>query len=230
MLWLFLPFVVILSGVVAYAADTIAKKAGRKHLRWFGLRPKTTALIVAVLSGMGISAASLAAFLVLNSSAINTIAQADQLRPQLEALRTEIVGVQADLKTAQSGRDTAQREADALREQQQAALSDLQTARSNLKDARTAQQRLQGEADALQDKVQALTTLREGLEARAARSRHAAHGVRSRAELQSGARADPGQSGRGPEYPLGAGRAGSPVGPEPCCRRPGSDRAGTGRG
>ena len=29
MLWLFLPFVVILSGVVAYAADTIAKKVGQ---------------------------------------------------------------------------------------------------------------------------------------------------------------------------------------------------------
>ncbi|UQN06945.1 DUF3084 domain-containing protein [Deinococcus sp. QL22] len=171
MLWLFLPFVVILSGVVAYAADTIAKKAGRKHLRWFGLRPKTTALIVAVLSGMGISAASLAAFLVLNSSAINTIAQADQLRPQLDALKTEILGVQNDLKTAQSGRDTAQREADALREQQQAALTDLQAARSNLKDARTAQQRLQTEAAALQDKVEALTTLRTDLEARAALSR-----------------------------------------------------------
>jgi len=65
-LWLFLPFVVVLSGVVAYAADTIAKKAGRKHLRWFGLRPKQTATIVAVLSGMAISAASLAAFLLLN--------------------------------------------------------------------------------------------------------------------------------------------------------------------
>ena len=87
MLWLFLPFVVILSGVVAYAADTVAKKAGRAHLRWFGLRPKQTALIVAVLAGMGISAASLAAFLWLNSSAVNTIAQADQLRPQIEALK-----------------------------------------------------------------------------------------------------------------------------------------------
>ena len=73
MLWVFLAFVVLLSGVVAYAADTIARKAGRKHIRWFGLRPKTTALVVAVLSGMGISAASLTAFLLLNKKfSLNT--------------------------------------------------------------------------------------------------------------------------------------------------------------
>ncbi|MDL2345488.1 DUF3084 domain-containing protein, partial [Deinococcus sp. MIMF12] len=114
MLWLFLPFVVLLAGVVAYSADTIARKVGRKHLRLFGLRPKSTALLVAVLSGMGISAASLGAFLLLNRSAVNTIAQADQLRPQINALREEVEGVQAELGAAQRERDEARRAAEAL--------------------------------------------------------------------------------------------------------------------
>ncbi len=164
MLWLFLPFVVILSGVVAYAADTIARKAGRKHLRWFGMRPKTTALVVAVLSGMGISAASLAAFLILNSSAVNTIAQADQLRPQLEALR-------GDIRAAQADRDRAQQEAARLREQQTAAQSALKAAQTALTDARAAQARVQAQARTLEGRVKELTAAQEALETRAAQTR-----------------------------------------------------------
>ncbi|GGR94776.1 DUF3084 domain-containing protein [Deinococcus sedimenti] len=164
MLWLFLPFVVILSGVVAYAADTIARKAGRKHLRWFGMRPKTTALVVAVLSGMGISAASLAAFLILNSSAVNTIAQADQLRPQLEALRK-------DIRAAQADRDRAQQEAARLREQQDAAQNALKAAQTALTDARATQARVQTQARALETRVRELTTAQQALETRAAQTR-----------------------------------------------------------
>lgn len=164
MLWLFLPFVVILSGVVAYAADTIARKAGRKHLRWFGMRPKTTALVVAVLSGMGISAASLAAFLILNSSAVNTIAQADQLRPQLEALRK-------DIRAAQADRDRAQQEAARLREQQTAAQNALKAAQTDLTDARAAQTRVQTQARALDTRVRELTAAQRTLETRAAQTR-----------------------------------------------------------
>ncbi|WP_155299102.1 DUF3084 domain-containing protein [Deinococcus kurensis] len=164
MLWLFLPFVVILSGVVAYAADTIARKAGRKHLRWFGMRPKTTALVVAVLSGMGISAASLAAFLILNSSAVNTIAQADQLRPQLEALR-------GDIRAAQADRDRAQQEAARLREQQAAAQSALKAAQTALTGARAAQARVQEQARTLETRVQELTAAQRALETRAAQTR-----------------------------------------------------------
>lgn len=138
MLWLFLPFVVVLSGVVAYAADTIARKAGRKHIRLFGLRPKTTALLVAVLSGMAISAASLAAFLLLNRSAVATIAEADQLRPRIESLRKEVGAVQGELRGVQQERDQAQREADQSARLQAQAEERLRQTRSQLEAAQTA--------------------------------------------------------------------------------------------
>lgn len=178
MLWLFLPFVVILSGVVAYAADTIAKKVGRKHVRWFGLRPKTTALLVAVLSGMGISAASLAAFLGLNRSAVNTIAQADQLRPQIEALRREVGTVQKDLSAVQQERDRARQDAQKLAGERQQALEELQSAQTGLKTAqadltaaRTTQQGLEKKQAALQGRIETLTTLQKKLEAQAQAAR-----------------------------------------------------------
>lgn len=174
MLWLFLPFVVILSGVVAYAADTIAKKVGRKHIRWFGMRPKTTALLVAVLSGMGISAASLAAFLGLNRNAVHTIAQADQLRPQIDALRAEVKTVQKDLTAVQDERDRARQDALKLAGERSEAMTALNTAQTSLASAqadlgkaRQTQQTLEQQQQALQEKIRNLTALQTTLEKKA---------------------------------------------------------------
>lgn len=174
MLWLFLPFVVILSGVVAYAADTIAKKVGRKHIRWFGMRPKTTALLVAVLSGMGISAASLAAFLGLNRNAVHTIAQADQLRPQIDALRAEVKTVQKDLTAVQDERDRARQDALKLAGERSEAMTALNTAQMSLASAqadlgkaRQTQQTLEQQQQALQEKIRNLTALQTTLEKKA---------------------------------------------------------------
>uniref|UniRef100_UPI0011AF2415 DUF3084 domain-containing protein n=1 Tax=Deinococcus planocerae TaxID=1737569 RepID=UPI0011AF2415 len=163
MLWLFLPFVVILSGVVAYAADTIAKKVGRKHLRWFGLRPKSTALLVAVLSGMGISAASLAAFLLLNRNAVNTIAQADQLRPQVTALREELQDVQGG-----AGGETRERGAGGSRGRLAASEEALTSSRER--------------ARALDARVEALGRQVADLDARAAQAETAATQAQARAQ------------------------------------------------
>ena len=171
MLWVFLAFVVLLSGVVAYAADTIARKAGRKHIRWFGLRPKTTALVVAVLSGMGISAASLTAFLLLNKNAVDVIAAADQLRPQLESLRQEYAAAQDDLKAASVERDRAQKEAQRLGQLQEIAQRDLRATRADLSAAQQAEQRLKAEAAGLQGRVKTLTGTIGTLEARATQNR-----------------------------------------------------------
>ncbi|CAM3850166.1 DUF3084 domain-containing protein [Deinococcus saxicola] len=171
MLWLFLPFVVVLSGVVAYAADTIARKAGRKHIRLFGLRPKTTALLVAVASGMAISAASLAAFLLLNRNAVATIAEADQLRPRIEALRKEVGAVQGELKSVQGERDQAQREADRSAGLQAQAEGKLATVRTQLAATSAAEKTLRAETKTLQGQVDEQTAGLKTLEARAAENR-----------------------------------------------------------
>ncbi|CAM3769150.1 DUF3084 domain-containing protein [Deinococcus frigens] len=171
MLWLFLPFVVVLSGVVAYAADTIARRAGRKHIRLFGLRPKTTALLVAVLSGMAISAASLAAFLLLNRNAVATIAEADQLRPRIESLRQEVGAVQGELKSAQAERDQAQQEADNSAKLQAQAEEKLAAIRTQLAAASAAEKTLRAETRDLQKQVDKQTATLNTLEARAAENR-----------------------------------------------------------
>ncbi|AZI41827.1 DUF3084 domain-containing protein [Deinococcus psychrotolerans] len=169
----FLIFVVLLSGLVAYSADTIARKAGRKHLRLFGLRPKTTALIVAVASGMGISLASVLAFGLINRSAINNIVQADKLRVELKQLKKDVSATTADLTVAEQERDAANARVRQSKGETAAALADLTGAEDKLKTTQAARTKLQSEVSGLQGRVTELANLKRDLEAQAAKNRQA---------------------------------------------------------
>ena len=183
MLLAFLAFVVLLAGFIAYAADNIARRAGRRHLRLFGLRPKTTALIVAVAAGMGISLASMLAFFALNRQAIRNIEQADLLRLELNGLKRDVVAVQGDLKNARNERDTANLRADEARQASASATNQLTRAQAALKSARVATDQLKTQAQTLQTRVSNLSTLRATLEAQALNNRRALSA--SQAELSA---------------------------------------------
>ena len=163
----FLIFVVLLSGLVAYSADTIARRAGRRHLRLFGLRPKTTALIVAVASGMGISLASVLAYGVLNRTAITNIQQADRLRIELSQLKKDVKAVGADLTAAEQERDAANRRVLLSRRETAQAQTDLQSAESKLKTTQAARSQLAGEVSGLQARVTRLGQLQRDLQTQA---------------------------------------------------------------
>ena len=182
----FLIFVVLLSGLVAYSADTIARRAGRRHLRLFGLRPKTTALIVAVASGMGISLASVLAFGVINRAAISNIEQADRLRAELSQLKVDVRATTTDLRAAQQQRDEANARLNASRQETGKAVADLQDAEKKLNTTQAARRTLQNE-------VTRLSAQQQDLEVQARRNRQALIGSqraldasRGREQVQSG--------------------------------------------
>ncbi len=108
MLWLFLIFIVLLAGFIAYAGDEVGRRVGRKHFRLFGLRPKTTALIYAIASGMLISLVSVLGFALLNQKAIRDISQADALRLEVQQLKTEVEPLQKNIALQQKALETSQ--------------------------------------------------------------------------------------------------------------------------
>jgi len=82
-------FLVLLGGLIAYAGDVIGRRVGRRHIRLFGLRPRTTGLIVAVLSGMVVALVVFAAFMLLVRGARETILEAEKVRLERNALLRE---------------------------------------------------------------------------------------------------------------------------------------------
>ena len=115
-----LPFIIVtlvVAGLVAWAGDVLGRKLGRRRISLFGLRPRRTALLIAVLTGMIITGGTiLASFLASENirqmllegtqiieqreQAYQERDQANELRDEallaLDAVRTELFEVTAD--------------------------------------------------------------------------------------------------------------------------------------
>lgn len=88
--WAILILVVLVAGLVAYVGDLVAKRVGKRHWRFLGLRPKTTATLVAVGTGILIGLGAFGTFFLLVQQARETILQAESVRQERDRLRTEV--------------------------------------------------------------------------------------------------------------------------------------------
>ncbi|GEM49194.1 DUF3084 domain-containing protein [Deinococcus cellulosilyticus] len=150
MLWVLLVFVVLLAGLIAYVADNVARRVGRRHIRLFGLRPKTTALIYAVATGMGISFLSMLGFALVNQQAIVTISKAEQYRKELQELQVQIAPLRKNKEELEAALKVTQDNVVRLSSEREAALK----ARDSLKK----------ESDSLKAEVNELKEYRVALE------------------------------------------------------------------
>ncbi|GIW26968.1 MAG: hypothetical protein KatS3mg070_0331 [Meiothermus sp.] len=88
--WAILILLVLVAGLVAYVGDLVAKRVGKRHWRFLGLRPKTTATLVAVGTGVLIGLGAFGAFFLVVRDARETILQAEAVRQERDRLRTEV--------------------------------------------------------------------------------------------------------------------------------------------
>ena len=106
---LLLTGVAILGGGIAYLGDSVGRRVGRKHLRLFGLRPKTTGLVVAVLSGVLVALVTVSAVALLARSTVNDALRAQELntvKKQFSTTTAEYSTTKADLNRAKTERET----------------------------------------------------------------------------------------------------------------------------
>ncbi len=88
--WAILLLLVLVAALVAYVGDQVAKRVGKRHWRFLGLRPRATATLVAVGTGVLIALGGFGTFFVLVKDARETILQADQVRQERNRLRSEV--------------------------------------------------------------------------------------------------------------------------------------------
>lgn len=156
--WALLILILLLAALVAYLGDRVAKWAGKRHYRLFGLRPRQTATLVAVLTGVGIALFSYLGFLLVFREAREVILEAQAIRAERDQLRRErqvLLEAKAAME-AEASRTLA--ELHVLREERK----DLSRA---LEQANQVRKRLEEEAKALASQVQALGRERATLEA-----------------------------------------------------------------
>ncbi|WP_135257746.1 DUF3084 domain-containing protein [Thermus caldilimi] len=156
--WALLILILLLAALVAYLGDKVAKWAGKRHYRLFGLRPRQTATLVAVFTGVGIALFSYLGFLLVFREAREVILEAQAIRAERDQLRKErqaLLEAKAAME-AEASRTLA--ELNVLREERR----DLSRA---LEQATEVRKRLEEEAKALASQVQALGGERATLEA-----------------------------------------------------------------
>jgi hypothetical protein len=81
--------VIVLSGVVAYVGDIIGKRLGKKRVSLFGLRPRQTAVLVAVTTGWIITAGTIAVLAVASSSVREAVFNLERLHQQVRDAQSE---------------------------------------------------------------------------------------------------------------------------------------------
>ncbi len=94
--------VACLGGVIATVGDRIGMKVGKSRLSLFNLRPRQTATLVSVATGMAASFSTLMLLIALD----------DQLRKglfQLDDIQAELSAAQSDLESTQSEKDDVEK-------------------------------------------------------------------------------------------------------------------------
>jgi hypothetical protein len=147
--WALLVLILLLSALVAYLGDRVAKWAGKRHFRFLGLRPRQTATLVAVMTGVGIALFSYLGFLLVFREARETILEAQAVREERDRLKGE--------------REALLRAKEAMEAEAARALSELNALRAErkellkaLEEAEALKGRLRAEARGLQAQVAAL--------------------------------------------------------------------------
>jgi uncharacterized protein (DUF3084 family) len=160
--WALLVLILLLSALVAYLGDRVAKWAGKRHFRLFGLRPRQTATLVAVMTGVGIALFSYLGFLLVFREARETILEAQAIREERDRLKGE--------------REALLRAKEAMEAEAARALSELNALRADrkellkaLEEAEALKGRLMAEARGLQAQVAALGKEKARLEEEKAR-------------------------------------------------------------
>ena len=98
-----IPLLILVSGGIAYVGNLVGRNIGRRRLTLFGLRPRYTAQIITIATGMVITIITVATVLLVSRDARQALFQFRDLQTQLSTLHTEIKNAETRLKQLQQG-------------------------------------------------------------------------------------------------------------------------------
>jgi predicted nucleic acid-binding Zn-ribbon protein len=111
---LLLTGVALLGGLIAFLGDSVGRRVGRKHLRLFGLRPKTTGLVVAVASGVLVALATVGTVALLAQSTVNDALRAQEIRQELNSVKKQFATASGEYESTRADLERAKTEREQL--------------------------------------------------------------------------------------------------------------------
>lgn len=147
------------SGLIAFIGDALGRRIGRKRLTVLGLRPRNTAILFTVVTGMIIAGLAVAAILLLSEDIRDRLLTYDEKVAQVTSLNQEVTRLEGSAETARGVAERAKIEA--------------QGALGRQRDAETRAETAEAAVAAAQTRLAELESRRARAEAEVARARRA---------------------------------------------------------
>ena len=109
---LFILGLVVVSGLVAYAGDHLGRRIGKAKMMIFGLRPKYTSILVAIITGMVITAITITTLAVSSERVRVMLFKMDEIRSDLATAQLDLEKATRDLAEAHTNLANAQMQLD----------------------------------------------------------------------------------------------------------------------
>ncbi|MBI4278546.1 MAG: DUF3084 domain-containing protein [Armatimonadetes bacterium] len=98
-----IPLLVVVSGIIAFIGNLVGRNIGRQRLSLLGLRPRHTAQIITILTGVLITILTLGVVLVLSQDARVALFRMNMLREETARLEAEIKQQESRLRLMRLG-------------------------------------------------------------------------------------------------------------------------------
>jgi uncharacterized protein (DUF3084 family) len=112
---LFILGLVVVSGLVAYAGDHLGRRIGKAKMMMFGLRPRYTSILVAIITGMIITAITISALAISSRNVRDMLFRIEQIRDDLETAQYNLKDASKQLADARQALDVAENDLDEMR-------------------------------------------------------------------------------------------------------------------
>lgn len=152
--------ILILGGLLAALGDRLGSKIGKKKLRLFNLRPRQTAVVVTIVTGIAIAASTLALLFGLSKSLRQGVFDLDNL---LNERRDAIKELEENLKKAKEGKNTIEKELEIAQTKQTAVQKRLSKLNQDFKQSRSQFDQVSSQLTTLRSDIQSLLQERQQL-------------------------------------------------------------------
>ena len=97
-----LIIIALMGGLIAYMGDKLGTKIGKRRMSLFGLRPKHTSIIVTIVTGLLVAAATVGVLTFTSQSVRTALFGMDQLRADIKQLNNEVAAKTQELIRGQA--------------------------------------------------------------------------------------------------------------------------------
>ncbi len=101
-----IAIIAVMGGAIAYIGDKLGTRVGKKKLSMFGLRPKHTSIIVTIVTGILISAATIGIMTAISWDMRTALFGMEAIKTELLSLNKEVAAKTAALEDSRAALDT----------------------------------------------------------------------------------------------------------------------------